>query len=93
MTAGIKHPAEPETLLPATTDTLARDPGEDLQLDHMVVLVVIFFLVRKILLELTSVPIFLQFICGSLPQRGWRVVYVRAWDLNPGTRAAEVIHT
>ena len=29
-----------------------------------------FFLVRKIRLELTSMPVFLHFVCGSLPQHG-----------------------
>ena len=31
-----------------------------------------FFFLRKILPELTSVPIFLYFLCGSLPQHGWQ---------------------
>ena len=42
-----------------------------------------FSLVRKIGPELTSVPIFLYFVCGTLPQRGWEK-YVSARDPNPG---------
>ena len=29
-----------------------------------------FFLVRKIVAELTFVPIFIYFVCGTLPQHG-----------------------
>ena len=36
--------------------------------------------------ELTSVPIFLYFVCGTLPQHGSMIsVQVRAWELNPRT--------
>ena len=41
-----------------------------------------FFLLRKISPELTSLPIFLHFICGLLPQHGQQVVQVHASDLN-----------
>ena len=57
-----------------------------------------FFLVRKIGLKLTSVTIFLYFVCGTPPLRGlMRGVYVRAQDLNlwtPGhlSRVCELNH-
>ena len=51
-----------------------------------------YFLLRKISPELTSVPVFLHFIRGSPPPRGWWVVYVRAWHLNPQIQAAKVGH-
>ena len=42
-----------------------------------------FVLVRKIGPELTSVPFFLYFICGTPPQHGlMRGVYVHAWVPN-----------
>ena len=41
-------------------------------------------LVRKIGPELTSVPIFLHFVCGMLLQHGFMTgVYVPTLDLNP----------
>ena len=44
----------------------------------------IFFLVRKIGPVLTSMPIFLYFVCGMLPQHGlMSSVWVCAWNLNP----------
>ena len=40
--------------------------------------------VRKIVPELTSVPVFLYFVCGMLSQHGlMSSVYVCAWDPNP----------
>ena len=57
-----------------------------------------FFLVRKIGPELTSVPIFLYFVCGTLPQHGlMSSMWVCTWDLNlptPGHRsgACELNH-
>ena len=45
-----------------------------------------FFCVRKSGPELTSGPIFLYFVCGTLPQHGLTSnVWVRAWDPNPWT--------
>ena len=38
--------------------------------------------VRKIVAELTSVPSFLYFVCGMLPQHGWMS---RGVGLNPQT--------
>ena len=43
----------------------------------------IFYLVRKIGRELTSVPVFFYFVCGTPPQHGLMSgVYVCAWDPN-----------
>ena len=50
------------------------------------------FCLRKIHPELMSVPVFLCFVCGSLPQHGWWVMWVCTWDLNLEARAAEVHH-
>ena len=45
-----------------------------------------FFLVRKIVPELTSVAIFLHSVCETPPQHGlMSSVQVCAWDLNPRT--------
>ena len=45
-------------------------------------------LLRTIHPELTSVPVFVYFVCGSLPQHGHRqVMYVHAWELNPGCQS------
>ena len=52
-----------------------------------------FFLLRKISPDITSVPIFLHFICGLPPQQGWWVVLVHALDPNLWTQATEVEHT
>ena len=54
------------------------------------------FFLRKISPELTSVPIFLSFICGT-PTTAWRVkkCHVRTQDLelvNPGRREAERVN-
>ena len=51
--------------------------------------ILFYFLLRKISPELTSVPVFLHFICGSLPEHGWWVVYVHVQNLNLWTQAAE----
>ena len=41
-------------------------------------------LVRKIVIELTSVPVLLYSVCGMSPQHGlMSSVYAHAWDLNP----------
>ena len=47
---------------------------------------------RNIVPELTSVPIFLYFVCGSLQQLGCQVVHIYAWDVNVQTQAAEAEH-
>ena len=45
-----------------------------------------FFFVMKIVPELTSVPIFLYFVYGTLPQHGLMSgVWGHAWDPNPQT--------
>ena len=44
----------------------------------------IYFWLRKICPELTSVPILLYFVCGLVPQHGHhQVVYVHTRELNP----------
>ena len=46
----------------------------------------VLVLVRKIGPELTSVPVFLYFVCGMLPLHGlMHSVWVRTWDLNVQT--------
>ena len=53
-----------------------------------------FFFLRKIGPKVTSVPIFLYFICGMLPQRGLVIgvqVCARFWAGEPW--AAEMEHT
>ena len=58
----------------------------------------IFFFLRKIVPEVTSVPIFLYVVCGTLPQHGLMSgVQVQTWDPNPRTlgcqsRAQELNH-
>ena len=50
---------------------------------------------RKIVTELTPVPIFLHFVCGTPPQKGlMSSVYVRTRDLDPQTpgRVSEPNH-
>ena len=43
-----------------------------------------FFLVKKIGPQLTSVPVFLYFVCGMPPRHGLMSgVLVHAWDPNP----------
>ena len=49
----------------------------------------LLFLLRKISPELTSMPIFLHFICSSPPQHGWWVAYVHVLDLNLWTWASK----
>ena len=45
-----------------------------------------FFVVRNIVPELTSVPVFLYFVCGAPPQHSMMSsVQIRAWDPNPRT--------
>ena len=57
-----------------------------------------FLLLRKIVPELTSVSVFLYFVCGTPPQHGLMSnVWVHTWDLNPQTpgswsRACELNH-
>ena len=56
---------------------------------QVVIVWVFFFLVRKICPELTSVLIFLYFICEMPPQHGWWVEAAHAWDPDLQTAAAK----
>ena len=51
-------------------------------------LLLLLFLLRKICPELTSVPIFLYFVCGSPPQNDcWRMVWVSTQEQNLGLKS------
>ena len=62
-------------------------PYESLSwVSYFIYLSIYLFLERKIVPELTSVPIFLNFVCETLPQHGLMGgVYICTWDANPPT--------
>ena len=60
------------------------EEGYTISLTYTYLFIYLFILVRKIVTELTSVPIFFHFVCGTLPQHGLMSnVQVCAQDLKP----------
>ena len=85
---------------PCTTKRQSQNlnPGRLVYASNSILAIPILFIYLLIVLwkigpKLTSMPVFLYFICGSSPQCGWQVVQVHTWDPNPQTWATKAEHT